>query len=160
MKCIACLKETENKKYCSRSCSVTMNNRQTPKRKRIPKICIRCTADFFSSKTWSTRRRYCPACEKTFEEHDSRWQKKELLKERGNTCEGLCKLSDWYGQKIPLQLDHIDGDTSNKKKENLRLLCGNCHMLTPTYAGKNAGKANDRNRKIGRAKYYKYVNLV
>ena len=36
----------------------------------------------------------------------------------------------------------IDGDNKNNKKENLKLLCPNCHSLTPTWRGrnKNSGK--------------------
>ena len=30
---------------------------------------------------------------------------------------------------VPLLLDHIDGDTTNHKKDNLRLLCYNCYYL-------------------------------
>lgn len=31
--------------------------------------------------------------------------------------------------KVPLVLDHIDGDTSNHEFENLRMLCYNCYFL-------------------------------
>jgi 5-methylcytosine-specific restriction endonuclease McrA len=53
-----------------------------------------------------------------------------------------CKKSKWLGAKIPLELDHIDGDNRNNVLKNLRLLCPNCHALTPTHAGKNKGKVN------------------
>ncbi len=48
-----------------------------------------------------------------------------------------CSLISWLGQPIPLELDHRDGDRTNNVLENLRLLCPNCHALTPTYRGKN-----------------------
>ena len=32
-----------------------------------------------------------------------------------------------------LEVDHIDGDPSNNDKSNLRVLCPNCHALTPTF---------------------------
>lgn len=48
-----------------------------------------------------------------------------------------CKLVEWLGKPIPLELDHIDGDNSNNSLENLRLLCPNCHAQTSTYRGKN-----------------------
>lgn len=60
-----------------------------------------------------------------------------LIKEKGNRCE-LCGLTEWYGNPAPIEIDHIDGNSDNNCKENLRLLCANCHYLTPTHAGKNA----------------------
>lgn len=48
-----------------------------------------------------------------------------------------CQLTSWLAQKIPLELDHIDGNNKNNQLTNLRLLCPNCHHLTPTHAGKN-----------------------
>jgi Zn finger protein HypA/HybF involved in hydrogenase expression len=41
-----------------------------------------------------------------------------------------------FGDKLVLQLDHIDGDPSNNYLENLRFLCPNCHSQTDNYAGK------------------------
>jgi hypothetical protein len=51
-------------------------------------------------------------------------------------CSG-CKLETWMDQPIPLELHHIDGNHENNELTNLRLLCPNCHALTPTYRGKN-----------------------
>lgn len=51
-----------------------------------------------------------------------------------------CKLDKWLDGSIPLELDHIDGNRDNNSLDNLRLLCPNCHALTPTHAGKNRGK--------------------
>ena len=48
-----------------------------------------------------------------------------------------CGLVDWQGFPIPLELDHVDGDRTNNELLNLRLLCPNCHALTPTYRGRN-----------------------
>jgi hypothetical protein len=48
-----------------------------------------------------------------------------------------CRLSRWMGGAIPLELDHVDGDRENNCLINLRLLCPNCHALTPTYRGRN-----------------------
>lgn len=52
-----------------------------------------------------------------------------------------CLQTTWLDQPIPLELDHIDGDNSNNNFSNLRLLCPNCHALTPTYRGKNQARA-------------------
>jgi len=54
-----------------------------------------------------------------------------------------CNNVNWLGSKIPLELDHIDGDSSNHKLENIRLLCPNCHAFTETYRGKNIGRCRD-----------------
>lgn len=51
-----------------------------------------------------------------------------------------CGLTTWLDNPIPLELDHIDGDNTNNELSNLRLLCPNCHALTPTYRGKNKQK--------------------
>jgi hypothetical protein len=55
-------------------------------------------------------------------------------------CSG-CKLDSWMDRPIPLELDHIDGNHKNNALENLRLLCPNCHALTPTFRGKNKTSA-------------------
>lgn len=48
-----------------------------------------------------------------------------------------CGLTDWLGNPISLQIDHINGVNNDHRLKNLRLLCPNCHSQTPTYAGKN-----------------------
>jgi 5-methylcytosine-specific restriction endonuclease McrA len=44
-----------------------------------------------------------------------------------------CNLTEWLGEPIPLELDHIDGCNTNNNLSNLRLLCPNCHSTTPTF---------------------------
>lgn len=48
-----------------------------------------------------------------------------------------CNLTTWQGQKIPLELDHINGIRDDNSLSNLILLCPNCHAQTSTYRGKN-----------------------
>lgn len=51
-----------------------------------------------------------------------------------------CGLEDWLGEKIPLELEHKDGTSTNHKLSNLELLCPNCHAQTSTYRGKNINR--------------------
>ena len=42
-----------------------------------------------------------------------------------------------------MELDHIDGDNSNHRWENIRLICPNCHSQLPNYCGNNKKKFNN-----------------
>ena len=48
-----------------------------------------------------------------------------------------CGIRKWRGVPAPLQLDHVDGNRLNNMISNIRLLCPNCHALTPTFGGRN-----------------------
>lgn len=49
-----------------------------------------------------------------------------------------CHISEWNGKPLSLQLDHINGNNSDNRLENLRFLCPNCHSQTETFSGRNA----------------------
>lgn len=51
-----------------------------------------------------------------------------------------CGISEWLGNPLTLQLDHINGVNNDHRLTNLRFLCPNCHSQTDTYAGKNIGR--------------------
>lgn len=57
-----------------------------------------------------------------------------------NNCD-TCKLTEWNNKQIPLSLDHKDGNPTNHRIDNLRLLCPNCHAQTENYCGKNKQKS-------------------
>ena len=70
-----------------------------------------------------------------------RTRKLYLIRERGHQCE-MCFNKTWLNKRIPIEIDHIDGNRNNNSLENLRLICPNCHAFTDTYKGKNIKKAS------------------
>lgn len=46
--------------------------------------------------------------------------------------------------RVPIELDHINGDRHDNRIENLRILCPNCHSLKPTHRGRNSMKKQAR----------------
>lgn len=54
----------------------------------------------------------------------------EGLKE--NKCEE-CGIVDWNGKAITLELDHVNGNNTDNRIENLKILCPNCHSQTKTF---------------------------
>jgi hypothetical protein len=57
-----------------------------------------------------------------------------LLKDSCAEC-GLG--NEWNGKTISLTIDHINGDSSDNRLDNLRILCPNCHSQTETFSGRH-----------------------
>ncbi len=57
-----------------------------------------------------------------------------------NSCEHCGWAEKTSGGYVPVELDHINGDRHDNRIENLRILCPNCHSLTPTYRGRGKRK--------------------
>jgi hypothetical protein len=56
---------------------------------------------------------------------------------------------------LALVLDHIDGDPTNNRRENLRLICLNCDSRLPTYKSRNRGRgAHYRRRRYADGQSY------
>lgn len=65
-----------------------------------------------------------------------------------NQCSrcGWCEVNP-YTNKVPLEVEHIDGNYLNNSENNLDLICPNCHSLTPTYRALNMGNGRkDRHK--------------
>lgn len=60
---------------------------------------------------------------------------------RAGLKQPACELCGWAERapdgRIPVELDHRNGDRNDNRLENLRILCPNCHSLQPTHRGLN-----------------------
>lgn len=58
-----------------------------------------------------------------------------------NLKQPRCELCGWcevsVDGRIPVELDHINGQHTDNRLENLRILCPNCHSLQITHRGRN-----------------------
>ncbi|WP_406183043.1 HNH endonuclease [Streptomyces sp. NBC_01006] len=48
-------------------------------------------------------------------------------------CDRCGTPPEWTGRPMTLEIDHVNGDWSDDRRENLRLLCPNCHAITSTW---------------------------
>jgi 5-methylcytosine-specific restriction endonuclease McrA len=54
-------------------------------------------------------------------------------------CCGWSEINKWT-KKVPIELNHIDGNPENHNIKNLELLCPNCHSLTEFYKRRGKGR--------------------
>jgi hypothetical protein len=73
------------------------------------------------------------------------WPRNLLIRLFGYVC-NRCKISDWLGLKIILEVNHKDGDAENNSIPNLEFLCPNCHSLTPNFRALNKGSSKRTQR--------------
>lgn len=65
--------------------------------------------------------------------------RRHIFEEQNGTC-ALCGVPDvWQGLPLTFVLDHVDGDATNNRRDNLRLVCPNCDSQLPTYKSRNRG---------------------
>jgi hypothetical protein len=75
----------------------------------------------------------------------ARTARKYLLVTRGQRCE-ICKIETWRDRPVPVVMDHINGDPTDQRILNLRLVCPNCDALLPTFKGRNRGNGRHARR--------------
>lgn len=143
--------------YCSPECGHKVS------RKIHDKKCPECGKFFRKKYTYCSI--HCKV-ENQYKEYIKRWKQgvetgicgnagtsqqiKRYIKEKyGNKCTkcGWDKVNP-YTKKVPVQVEHKDGNWKNNKEENLDLLCPCCHSLTKTYGGANKGKGRPYRYKL------------
>lgn len=72
-----------------------------------------------------------------------------LAQAQGDRCATCGIGNEWHGAPLVFVLDHIDGDPTANRRENLRLICPNCDSQLPTFKSRNRG----RGRYLRRARY-------
>ena len=152
--------------YCSQNCAAHVNNLKRP---HLLTICLRC-----GGKTKRSYYKYCSnKCQTTYQHNQyiQRWKKglengeigvntkatsyhlkRYLLETYGNKCTecGWSRVNQFTG-KVPLEIDHKNGDSHDNSENNLRLICPNCHSLSQNF--RNLNKGHGRSWRI--ANYHK-----
>jgi Zn finger protein HypA/HybF involved in hydrogenase expression len=131
-------------------------------RKVIPSKCPICQVEFRNVYSMSAHKAHCSGANSTAHLDVHRRARKgkhltrpeEVFVERSQHSTGMakkmflslghciyqcssCGLSEWLGEHLVLELDHINGVNSDHRLENLRLLCPNCHSQTANFRGRN-----------------------
>ena len=81
----------------------------------------------------------------TFDGRGVGFMRRVVLEQQGRVC-AICRRRSWCGAPIPLELDHINGNPTDQRVLNLRLVCGNCAMQLPTYKSRNRGSGRHARR--------------
>ena len=140
-------------KFCSKSCAAKVNNVARAKKR----YCLSCDIRL----TKYSQKKYCSVdCSRQgrTDEYISRWiqglengsdtsgeLKNRIRKHLLLAAGGACTKCGWsvpnpVTGKVILTIDHIDGNWQNNHRDNLVVLCYNCHTLTPTFGSLNKGK--------------------
>ncbi len=136
------------KKFCSRKCANSrVFTEETNKLKSVK------SKAFYDSLTVEDKQRRSEIISKAGQQSSLKkiqnqsfgtlgWglKRRQILLEQDNCCSECRIEQEWNGKPLKFQLDHIDGDRANNTRENLRMICPNCHSQTETYGRCNKTK--------------------
>lgn len=156
-KCRQCEVNVESKDqrkvFCSQSCAAKYNNSRRPRRKH-EYFCRMCNASLLNTAnkhfcsnqcqgawTWNQTKQEIirTGVYKGADYNSIRLLARKFIEETSGWKCSICQSQEWMGQKIPLVVDHANGNPEDNRIENIRLVCGNCNMQLPTFAGRNRG---------------------
>lgn len=164
------LRRTKNS-FCDHTCAATYNNKKRPRslirQEALKRRCKNCDKKLVYKDSHYTKI-YCNSqCQQKYQyrEYIKRWLageetgnkgsnqylvvsgyvRKWLYETRGERCE-ICgwNKKNPTSDKVPVETHHLDGNSRNTTPENIRLLCPNCHSLTPTHRALNRGNGRKR----------------
>lgn len=159
------IKNERYAKFCSRSCANSHTRSEESKRKTsfvmggkgVPKKHLNAGNCEICQKYFDSGKKLFHHLKRMHGRWESlgsdRSRKRRLIEELGHRCK-VCENTEWMSKQIPIEIDHIDGNPENNEKENLRLICPNCHAQTETYKGRNIGKVENSKRKQKLKGYY------
>lgn len=78
-------------------------------------------------------------------------KRRRVMREQMDAC--LCGVKMWNGKPITLEFHHEDGNSGNDSRENVSLVCPNCHSQTPTYRMRNVCKDKKMHPGLRAAEY-------
>lgn len=138
-------------KYCNHSCAAQVVNqgqvRTTPHKCLVCPTSIKGKTKFCSTDCYFTsyRQKQLDKTKQHPEQVSEAAVRRYLAKTTPHQCQ-VCGRRKWLGKPIPLEVDHIDGNSTNREWSNVRRICPNCHAQTPTFKSKNKGNGRHSRR--------------
>lgn len=149
-------KDRHSKVFCNHSCAAKYNN--AIRGEKSKKTCINCGSK-------CKNKFCCIKCRVESIQKDMvrKWKNKEISGLAGYSTanfirkylfqkyDGKCCKCGWnevnpVSKKVPLQINHIDGNYKNCDESNLELICPNCHALTANFGSLNNGAGREKRR--------------